>query len=160
MSKRLNWIAGIIGFYIVFVLVFETVYLGYLQPSFEDGGIPMLDIVTTDDSGREHMRRLAQLESSSGPMYVSAHHWTRGWYYELVTRPRVRVEVDGNSAEYVAVVVQGDEFDRIAAEFPIPFFMRFLMGFPPGRDIVRLDPAQGRTESSSTRELSSFASRA
>ena len=31
-------------------------------------------------------------------------------------------------------------FDRIAAEFPLPLFMRFLMGFPPERDIVRLDP--------------------
>ena len=58
---------------------------------------------------------------------------------ELVAHPEVRVEVDGKSADYVAVVVTGDEFDRIAAEFSLPLFMRFLMGFPPGRDIVRLD---------------------
>jgi hypothetical protein len=37
----------------------------------------------------------------------------------------------------------GAWFDRIAAEFPLPLFMRFLMGFPPGRDIVRLDPVYG-----------------
>ena len=81
-------------------------------------------------------------------MYVSAHHWTRGWYHELAANPAVRAEVEGDVADYVAVVVTGDEFDRIAAEFPIPLFMRFLMGFPVGRDIVRLDPVEGGAERS------------
>ncbi len=56
------------------------------------------------------------------------------------------MEIDGKSADFVAVVVTGDEFDRIAAEFPLPLFMRFLMGFPPGRDIVRLDPVSSAAE--------------
>lgn len=140
MYKTLKWVAGIVGIYIVFVVLFETVFLGYLQPSFEGGGIPMLDIVTTDETGSVNKRRLARFESSAGPMYVSAHHWTRGWYHELVANPKVRIEIDGESADYVAVVVTGDEFDRIAAEFPLPFLVRFLMGFPPERNIVRLDP--------------------
>ena len=140
MYKTLKWVAGIVGIYIVFVVLFETVFLGYLQPSFEGGGIPMLDIVTTDEAGNVNKRRLARFESSAGPIYVSAHHWTRGWYHELVANPKVRIEIDGESADYVAVVVTGDEFDRIAAEFPLPFLVRFLMGFPPERNIVRLDP--------------------
>jgi len=140
MTKLLKWTGGIVGLYVVFVVIFESVYLGYLQPSFEEGGIPMLDIVTTDDGGNLNKRRLARFQSSSGPMYVSAHHWTRGWYHELVANPKVRIEIDGMIANYVAVVVTGDEFDRIAAEFPLPFLVRFLMGFPPERDIVRLDP--------------------
>jgi hypothetical protein len=141
VAKLLKWIGGIVGLYVVLVVIFESVYLGYLQPSFEGGGIPMLDIVTTDDAGQPNKRRLARFQSSSGSTYVSAHHWTRGWYHELVARPEVRVEIDGKSADYVAVVVTGDEFDRIAAEFPLRLPVRFLMGFPPERDIARLDPA-------------------
>jgi hypothetical protein len=140
MAKTLKWVAGIVGIYIVFVVLFESVFLGYLQPSFQGGGIPMLDIVTTDEAGNLNKRRLARFQSSAGAMYVSAHHWTRGWYYELVANPKVRIEISGEAADYVAVVVTGDEFDRIAAEFPLPFLARFLMGFPPDRNIVRLDP--------------------
>jgi hypothetical protein len=142
MSRTLKWVAGIVGIYIVFVVLFETVFLGYLQPSFEreGGGVPMLDIVTTDEAGNPNKRRLARFRSSAGPLYVSAHHWTRGWYHELVANPNVRIEVDGDTADYVAVIVAGDEFGRIATEFPLPFVVRFLMGFPPERNIVRLDP--------------------
>ena len=95
MKKLLKWLSGVVGIYVVFVVIFETVYLGYMQPSFEEGGIPMLDIVTNDDSGNLNKRRLARFESSEGHLYVSAHHWTRGWYHELVTNPEVSVEIDG-----------------------------------------------------------------
>jgi hypothetical protein len=139
MSKLLKWAGIIVGIYIVFVVIFESVYLGHYQPSFEEGGIPMLDIVTTDDAGEPNKRRLARFESSEGHIYVSAHHWTRGWYHELVANPVVSVEIDGVSTDRVAVIVKGDEFDRVAGEYPLPFVARFLMGFPPERDIVRLD---------------------
>ena len=46
----------------------------------------------------------------------------------------------GSLSRRVPVRGTGDEFDRIAAEFPLPLLVRFLMGFPPERDIVRLDP--------------------
>ena len=72
MAKLLKWVGGIVGVYIVFVVIFESVFLGHFQPSFEEGGIPMLDIVTTNDGGNLNKRRLARLQSSSGPMYVSA----------------------------------------------------------------------------------------
>lgn len=140
MKKLLKWVGGGVGAYVVFVLIFETVYLGYFQPSFAEGGIPMLDIVTKDSAGELNKRRVARLESSDGQLYVSAHHWTRGWYRELAANPEVSVEIDGEAADYVAITIEGDEFERIAREFPIPFVVRFLMGFPPARDIVRLDP--------------------
>ena len=141
MKKLLKWVGVIVGIYVVLVVIFETVYLGYYQPSFEEGGIPMLDIVTKDDSGNLNKRRLARFESSEGHLYVSAHHWTRGWYHELLANPEVSVEIDGMAANYVAVTVEGDEFDRVAVGYPVPFVARFLMGFPPTRDIVRLDAA-------------------
>ncbi len=141
MKKLLKWVGGILGIYVVFVVIFETVYLGYMQPSFEEGGIPMLDIVTKDDADNLNKRRLARFKSSEGHLYVSAHHWTRGWYHELVANPEVSVEIDGVAADYFAITVEGDEFDRVADEYPLSFVVRFLMGFPPSRDIVRLNPA-------------------
>jgi hypothetical protein len=53
----------------------------------------------------------------------------------------VRVEIDGVVADYIAVAVEGEEFERVAAEHPLPLRFLFLMGFPPPRDILRLDPA-------------------
>ena len=55
--------------------------------------------------------------------------------------PDVLVEIDGVESDFVAVPVEGEEFERIAAEYPLPLPIRFLMGFPPQREILRLDPA-------------------
>jgi hypothetical protein len=57
--------------------------------------------------------------------------------------PEVVVQIDGVSEDYLAVAVEGEEFERIDAEFPLGFVVNFLMGFPPERDIVRLDPVAG-----------------
>ena len=141
--RILRWLGILIGVYVVFVLLFEFVYLGYMQPSFAENGIPMLDITTTDEAGERRVRKLARFESENGNIYVSAHHWPRGWYHDLMANPRVTVEVDGVAAEYLAIAVAGDEFDQIDAEFPLGFVVNFLMGFPPERDIVRLDPVAG-----------------
>ena len=141
--KALKWLGAVFGIYVVFVLLFEFVYLGYLQPSFEENGIPMLDITTTDDDGETRVRKLAKFQSQNGNIYVSAHHWPREWFNELAAHPEVSVEIDGVSADYRAVVVEGEEFDQVAAEFPLGFVVNFLMGFPPERDIARLDPVAG-----------------
>jgi hypothetical protein len=37
--------------------------------------------------------------------------------------------------------VEGEEFERVAAEHPLPLPALFLMEFPSPRDILRLDPA-------------------
>ena len=138
--KLLKWLGVIASVYVVFVLLFEFVYLGVFQPSFEEAGIPMLVITTTDSSGEIRDRRLANFETD-GKVYLSAHHWPRGWYHEALANPQVRVEIDGVTADYLAVAVEGEEFDRVAAEHPLGFVVMFLMGFPPERDILRLDPA-------------------
>ena len=55
-------------------------------------------------------RRLARLETD-GKVYVSAHHWPRGWHSRALENPDVRVEIDGVVADYLAVPVDGAEFD-------------------------------------------------
>lgn len=141
--KVLKWLGILFGIYAVFVLLFEFVYLGYLQPSFEESGIPMLDITTTTGAGDTRVRKLAKFESDNGNLYISAHHWPRGWYHELIASPEVVVTIDGVARNYVAVAVKGEEFDLIDAEFPLGFVVNFMMGFPPERDIVRLDLVAG-----------------
>ncbi len=102
------------------------------------GGVAV--IATTDDSGRSRERRLARFETD-GRVYVSAHHWPRAWYSRALENPNLRAEIDGAAADFIAVPVEGEEFERVAAEHPLPLPILFLMGFPPPRDILRLDPA-------------------
>ena len=134
-----KWVGVIVAAYAGFVVAFEALYLGWYQPKFERTGIPMLVITTTDDSGVSRARRLARMETD-GKLYVSAHHWPRAWHRRAVENSEVRVEIDGAEADYTAVPVEGEEFERVAAEHPIPLPVRFLMGFPPPREILRLDP--------------------
>jgi len=82
----------VIAIYIIFVVLFEGVFLGYNQPKLESAGIPMLVLTTTDEAGDSSPRRLARIETD-GKLYVSAHHWPRGWYYEAVANPDVQVEM-------------------------------------------------------------------
>ena len=137
--KALKWIGVVLGVYVGLVLAFEGLYLGWYQPRLENMPLPMLVITTTDDSGEPRARRLARLDSD-GRIYVSAHHWPRAWHRRAIENPNVRVEIDGAVADYVAVPVEGEEFERVAAEHPVPLPIRFLMGFPPPREILRLDP--------------------
>ncbi len=138
--KVLKWVGVLVAVYVGFVLAFETLFLGWYQPKLERTGIPMLVIATTDDSGVSRERRLARFETD-GRLYVSAHHGPRGWYSRALENPNVRVEIDGAVADFIAVPVDGKEFERVAGQHPLPLRFLFLMGFPPPRDILRLDPA-------------------
>ena len=136
--KALKWLGIVAAVYVSFVVVFETGYLGMYQPSFEDSGIPMLVLTTTDDSGKSRDRMLARMETN-GKLYVSAHHWPRGWYKRALKNPNVRIKIHDMVSDYIAVPVDGEEFERVATEHPLPLPVRFLMGFPPPREILRLD---------------------
>ena len=138
--KVLKCIGIVVGVYIGFVVAFETLFLGLYQPKLEGMGLPMLVITTTDDSGVSRDRRLAHFETD-GKVYVSAHHWPRGWHRRALENPNVRAEIEGVVADYLAVPVEGEEFDRVAVENPLPLRFQFLMGFPPQRELLRLDPA-------------------
>ena len=138
--KLAKWLGGIVAIYALFVILFETVYLGYMQPSFEEQGIPMLILTTQTNSGEKVPRMLANM-SVENRIYVSAHHWPRSWYDNAVAYPQVEVEIDGTKAPFVAVPISGAEFDEVAQAWPLVFVVRFLMGFPPEREILRLDPS-------------------
>ena len=68
--KVFKWLGSVVVVYVVFVLLFESVFLGMYQPSFEDPegcsyadgqktlrkecGIPMIVITTKDDKGESN----------------------------------------------------------------------------------------------------------
>ncbi len=132
----LKWIGGAFAFYVLFVLLFESVLLGYFQPDFE--AYPMMLLTTTDETGAEQTRKLALFETD-GKLYLSAHHWPRGWFKRAMRNPRVTAEINDVSAKYLAVRVEGEEFDRVDEVHPMPLPVLFVMGFPPTRDVLRLD---------------------
>ncbi len=134
--KILKWLGGIFGVYVLFVLLFESVLLGYLQPDFD--AYPMVQLTTTDESGTTQTRKLA-LFPTDEKLYLSAHHWPRGWFKRAIHNPQVTAEIDGVSANYTAMRVEGEEFDRVDEMHPMPLPVLFVMGFPPERDILRLD---------------------
>ena len=136
--KVFKWLGFVVFGYAAFVLLFETVFLGIFQPTLESATIKNLVITTTNESGKHTPRKLAFVEVDAN-LYVSAHHWRRGWYHEAVDNPNVTIEIEGVKVDYLATPVSGQEFDAVAEAFPLRFPVRFLMGFPPKRDILRLD---------------------
>ena len=152
--RAIKWIIGLVGGYAVFVLVFEGVYLGLMQPSFEkaecqgltqaqrrargDCGIPMIQLSIESTNQTRQTTMLARHEMDDA-VYVSAHHWTRGWYHAALAAGEVDGEVDGQLRRYAVEPVVGGEFQRVADRMPLSLPVRFLMGFPPERQILRLD---------------------
>ena len=63
--RTLKRLGAVLGLYIAFVVVFETGYLGLYQPSFEESGIPMLLLTTTDADGEADSRMLARFETAT-----------------------------------------------------------------------------------------------
>ena len=137
--KALKWMCGVLGFYVLFVMGFEIGYLGFTQPSFEEFGIPMLVLTTQTTSGDTKDTMLARVDLD-GKIYVSAHHWSRGWHSNALENPRVAVTIDGEKTEHLAVPVAGEEFESVVQAMPLRLPVRFLMGFPLlPREILRLD---------------------
>lgn len=120
--------------YVGIVVAFETT-IGWLQPQNES----TLVLTTTDSEGATKDRVLARIESN-GQLYVAANHWPRAWYDQVLAHPIVRVTIDGEPRDYMAVPVRGAEHERVEAARPLGLGMRVLTGFPPRR-FLRLEPA-------------------
>ena len=134
--KAVKWIAVLFLVYVGIVAAFESL-IGYLQPT-EGRDRPLLVITTTKGDGTQHDRVLARLESG-GQLYAAANHWPRAWYNRALENPSVQVTMDGETGDYLAVPVTGEEHDRVSADNSVGIMFRVLTGFPP-RYFVRLDP--------------------
>ncbi|MYE13609.1 MAG: DUF385 domain-containing protein [Gammaproteobacteria bacterium] len=123
--------------WVAIVAIFESM-LGYFQP---EGGGDTVVITTFDADGTGHDRVLSGLDSD-GQFYVAVNHWPRAWYRRALENPAVQITRGEETLDYTAVLVTGEEDDRVRAEHPIPIVARILMGFAP-RHFLRLDPAAG-----------------
>ena len=123
--------------YVGLVVVFETL-LGVLQPETGD----TIVITTTDASGVSTDRVLGR-DFAGGRHYASANHWPRAWYNNALENPRVQVTMDGKTADYVAVPVDDEEHERVAAEIGNGIAFKIMVGFAPQR-FLRLDRLESR----------------
>ena len=136
MPKPAKIVIGILIGYVGLIVAFEAM-MGILQP--ETGQV--LKITTTGDDGVANDRVVSWLDDD-GTVYVSANHWPRAWYNEAVANPQVRVSIDGQAGDYLAVRVEDDaEWERLDTKFGHPFLFRLITGFPP-RLFLRLDPKE------------------
>ena len=99
----------------------------------------MLVLTTTTTSGETQNTMLARITVNE-KIYVSAHHWSRGWHSNAIENPDVLVTIEGVRSARRAVPVEGPEFQSAAEALPLNFPVRLLMGFPLlERQILRLD---------------------
>ena len=132
--KAVKIIGIVLGIWVAIVVIFETL-IGTMQPTSSDS----VTITTFDAEGNSFDRVLSGLDSG-GQFYVAVNHWPRAWYRRLLVNPRVRILRDGETRDYLAVRVSGEEASRVEREYPRGPVVGFLMGFAP-RYFIRLDPA-------------------
>ncbi len=123
---------GIVIAYVLIVVAFETV-IGYNQPEFEG----TLTLTTFNDDGETFDRVVSGLKSND-KLYVRVNHWPRAWYFRLLDNPNIKVTIDGKTQNYLAVDIEGEEYDLVQNDHEPGIVFRILTGFPP-RHIVRLD---------------------
>ena len=124
---------GIVIVYVLIVVAFETM-LGYSQPKPKG----TLTITTFNDDGEPFNRVVTGL-TTDDKLYVRVNHWPRAWYFRLLDNPDIEVTMDGETQSYLAVDIEGREYDLVENDHPAGIVFRILTGFPP-RYIVRLDP--------------------
>lgn len=124
---------GIVVVYILIVVAFES-FLGYSQPEFDQ----TIVLTTYNDDGEPFDRVITRIVSED-KLYVRVNHWPRAWLWRLQDNPDIKVNIDGETGDYLAIEVEGAEYDAVNATQPRPFVFRLLTGFPP-TSIIRLDP--------------------
>ena len=93
-----------LSIYVLIVIVFESL-LGYYQP----GAQQSLVITTTNEDGTVNSRVVSPVEDD-GQLYVSANHWPRDWYNNVLDRPNLTGSLrNSETIDYVAIPVTGEE---------------------------------------------------
>lgn len=139
--KAVKLLAIVLGSYLGLVVAVESLVGVMGERQAERGAQPgehWLVITTTDADGTASDTVVAGVESA-GQLYVAANHWPRPWYNRALERPDLEVTRDSKRLAYRAVPVTGPERARIAADYSLPWVVRFLTGFPP-RSFLRLSP--------------------
>ena len=137
--SAVQWLAIVLGVYVAMVIAFEALVMVMGARQAARGvqpGEDWLAIVTSDANG-SRQTIVAGVESD-GQLYVSANHWLRGWYRRALENPDIEVTRDGARLPYRASAVFGAERERILRDYPLPWAIRFLTGFP-SRLFLRLD---------------------
>ena len=132
--RAIKLLIGLVGAYTLLVLVFEDAYLSWMQPSFEEAecrrlsqverrarggcGIPMIQLVIEYPDKTRESTMLARFEMVDA-VYVSAHHWTRGWCRAALAAGEVDGKIEGHLRRYAVEPVVVDEFQRVANGFPL-----------------------------------------
>jgi len=134
-----KWIAILLGSYFALVVAFEVfvVIMGARQASRGVQADEDWTVIATTDANGSTEAVVAGVEVD-GQLYVSANHWPRGWYRRALANPDVDVTRAGGRGAYRAVPVSGAERESVARDYPLPWGIRFLTGFPP-RSFLRLD---------------------
>ena len=122
--------------YVSLVVVLELM-LGLAQPEFGD-----TIVITTTGSDGVASERVLGRDYSGGRLYASANHWPRAWYNDALENPRVRVTMDGATADYIAVPVDEEEHARVSRDIGNGLGFKIMVGFAPQR-FLRLDPVAG-----------------
>ena len=129
---------GLMG-YVALVVVLELT-LGLVQPEFGD-----TIVITTTGSDGVSSERVLGRDFSGGRLYASANHWPRAWYNDALENPRVRVTMDGVTADYIAVPVDEEEHARVSRDIGNGIGFKIMVGFAPQR-FLRLDPVGGSAD--------------
>lgn len=141
MPKAIKLFVFTLGAYVALVVAFESLVVVMGQRQASRGVQPGEDwvVITTSDADGTTKDTVVAGVESEGHLYVSANHWPRAWYDRAVENPDVEIAHGGQKTARRAVPVIGDERDRIARDYVLPWAIRFLAGFPP-RSFLRLDP--------------------
>ena len=131
-KKTAKTITIVAAAYISLVVLFES-SLGLFQPELGNTII----ITTIDKQGQSHDRVVSRFESG-GEFFIAANHWPRAWFQRVLQNPKLIALIDGESASYQAVLLEGEKHDQLALKYDPGLAFRFLTGFPP-RYFIQLE---------------------
>jgi hypothetical protein len=138
--KLIKLLAIVVSVYVVVVVAFES-FVAYMGSKDAEAGVASGGswmVITTSDGHRSYDTMVAGVEID-GALYVAANHWPRGWYRRAVESGRVEVAQAGERSSRRVERVTGAERMRVARVCTLPWFVRFLSGYPP-RAFLRLTP--------------------
>lgn len=139
--KVIKALAIVLGVYVGVVIAAESL-VGIAGGRHASRGVAADEnwvVLTTTDAGGRSLDTVVAGMESGGQLYVAANHWPRAWYNRAVANPDVMVARAGEKTARRAVQVAGEERDRVARDYRLPWVLRFITGFPP-RSFLRLDP--------------------